>query len=67
MARLRAVLRRTTGVAHQPEARGAVLRVGDLTMDEDTREVRRGDHPADADAHRVRAAALPHAPVADRC
>jgi two-component system OmpR family response regulator len=45
MARLRAVLRRSTGVAHQAAARGAVLRVGDLTLDEDTREVRRGDGP----------------------
>jgi two-component system OmpR family response regulator len=45
MARLRAVLRRSTGVAHQAAARGAVLRVADLTMDEDTREVRRGDGP----------------------
>ncbi len=43
MARLRAVLRRSAGVAHRPEAHGAVLRVGDLTLDEDTREVRRGD------------------------
>ncbi|WP_072482435.1 response regulator transcription factor [Amycolatopsis australiensis] len=46
MARLRAVLRRSTGSAHQA-ARGAVLRVGDLTLDEDTREVRRGDRPAE--------------------
>ncbi len=45
MARLRAVLRRSTGVAHQAAARGAVLRVGDLTLDEDTREVRRGEQP----------------------
>jgi two-component system OmpR family response regulator len=45
MARLRAVLRRSTGVSHQAAARGAVLRVGDLTLDEDTREVRRGDGP----------------------
>jgi two-component system OmpR family response regulator len=43
MARLRAVLRRTTGAALPAAARGAVLRVGDLTLDEDTREVRRGD------------------------
>ncbi|MEA5364083.1 response regulator transcription factor [Amycolatopsis sp., V23-08] len=45
MARLRAVLRRTTGAALPAAARGAVLRVGDLTLDEDTREVRRGDQP----------------------
>ncbi|WP_436965263.1 response regulator transcription factor [Streptomyces sp. SudanB148_2056] len=40
MARLRTVLRRSTG----PDSPRSVLRVGDLTMDEDTREVRRGDH-----------------------
>ncbi|MFD9892824.1 response regulator transcription factor [Amycolatopsis sp. NPDC059027] len=45
MARLRAVLRRSTGAVQAP--RTAVLRVGDLTLDEDTREVRRGDRPAD--------------------
>jgi two-component system OmpR family response regulator len=45
MARLRAVLRRSSGVTHQAVTRGAVLRVGDLTLDEDTREVRRGDRP----------------------
>lgn len=39
MARLRTVLRRSTG----PGFRRSVLRVADLTMDEDTREVRRGD------------------------
>ena len=37
MARLRAVLRRSTG----PVWKRSVLEVGDLTMDEDTREVRR--------------------------
>ncbi|MCP9990197.1 response regulator transcription factor [Streptomyces albogriseolus] len=41
MARLRTVLRRSTG----PDVARSVLRVGDLTMDEDTREVRRGEHP----------------------
>ncbi|MEQ0558561.1 response regulator transcription factor [Amycolatopsis sp. NEAU-NG30] len=46
MARLRAVLRRSTGGV-QAAARGAVLRVGDLTLDEDTREVRRGDRLAE--------------------
>jgi two-component system, OmpR family, response regulator len=46
MARLRAVLRRSTGGTHQA-ARGAVLQVGDLTLDEDTREVRRGDRLAE--------------------
>ncbi|TCO50761.1 response regulator transcription factor [Actinocrispum wychmicini] len=39
MARLRAVLRRSTG----PSWKRSVLEVGDLTMDEDTREVRRGE------------------------
>ena len=38
MARLRAVLRRSTGPAWQR----SVLKVGDLALDEDTREVRRG-------------------------
>ncbi|CAM5500941.1 hypothetical protein SFUMM280S_10462 [Streptomyces fumanus] len=38
MARLRTVLRRSAG----PGFPRSVLRVGDLTMDEDTREVRRG-------------------------
>ncbi|MEY9815115.1 two-component system OmpR family response regulator [Streptomyces albogriseolus] len=41
MARLRTVLRRSSG----PDFARSVLRVGDLTMDEDTREVRRGEHP----------------------
>ncbi|MFI5609422.1 response regulator transcription factor [Amycolatopsis sp. NPDC051903] len=46
MARLRAVLRRSGGP--QPQApRAAVLRVADLTLDEDTREVRRGDRVAE--------------------
>ncbi|GAA3575388.1 response regulator transcription factor [Amycolatopsis ultiminotia] len=40
MARLRAVLRRTSGVEQQP-ARTTVVQVGDLTLDEETREVRR--------------------------
>ncbi|CAM5551275.1 DNA-binding response regulator [Streptomyces purpurascens] len=39
MARLRTVLRRSAGPAFQR----SVLQVGDLTMDEDTREVRRGE------------------------
>jgi two-component system OmpR family response regulator len=39
MARLRAVLRRSTG----PTRRRSVLRVADLTLDEDGREVHRGD------------------------
>ena len=48
MARLRAVLRRSgAAVQHRPAARSAVLRVGDLTLDEDTREVRRGDRVAE--------------------
>jgi len=46
MARLRAVLRRSHGGA-QSAARGAVLRVGDLTLDEDSREVRRGERAAE--------------------
>jgi two-component system OmpR family response regulator len=47
MARLRAVLRRSTGVTHEAATRGAVLQVGDLTLDEDTREVRRTDRLAE--------------------
>ncbi|MEC3973758.1 response regulator transcription factor [Amycolatopsis sp. H20-H5] len=43
MARLRAVLRRTTSAAWQAEPSVALLRVGDLTLNEDTREVRRED------------------------
>ncbi len=46
MARLRAVLRRSHGGA-QSAGRGAVLRVGDLTLDEDSREVRRGERAAE--------------------
>ncbi|WP_410649871.1 response regulator transcription factor [Amycolatopsis sp. cmx-4-54] len=42
MARLRAVLRRSTN-----QAKAAVLRVGDLTLNEDTREVARGGRPAE--------------------
>ncbi|MFE6615280.1 response regulator transcription factor [Amycolatopsis sp. NPDC057786] len=42
MARLRAVLRRSTN-----QAKAAVLRVGDLTLNEDTREVARGGKPAE--------------------
>ncbi|MFF4593772.1 response regulator transcription factor [Amycolatopsis sp. NPDC001319] len=45
MARLRAVLRRSSSLP--PAPRTAVLRVADLTLDEDTREVRRGDRLAD--------------------
>jgi two-component system, OmpR family, response regulator len=40
MARLRAVLRRTT---RSKPPRASVLEIADLTLDEDTREVRRGD------------------------
>ena len=47
MARLRAVLRRSIGIANQPAARTAVLQVADLTLDEDTREVRRGEKTAE--------------------
>ncbi|MFE4690632.1 response regulator transcription factor [Streptomyces sp. NPDC056749] len=39
MARLRTVLRRSAG----PDYRRSVLRVGDLSMDEDTHEVRHGE------------------------
>lgn len=42
MARLRAVLRRSTN-----QAKAAVLRVGDLTLNEDTREVARAGVPAE--------------------
>ncbi|MFI7120838.1 response regulator transcription factor [Amycolatopsis sp. NPDC049868] len=42
MARLRAVLRRSTN-----QAKAAVLRVADLTLNEDTREVARDGRPAD--------------------
>ncbi|KFU76815.1 two-component system, OmpR family, response regulator [Amycolatopsis lurida] len=42
MARLRAVLRRSTN-----QTKAAVLRVGDLTLNEDTREVARGGEPAE--------------------
>ncbi|KZB82506.1 response regulator transcription factor [Amycolatopsis regifaucium] len=42
MARLRAVLRRSTN-----QAKAALLRVGDLTLNEDTREVARGGKPAE--------------------
>ncbi|MFJ8917680.1 response regulator transcription factor [Amycolatopsis sp. NPDC102389] len=42
MARLRAVLRRSTN-----QAKAAVLRVGDLTLNEDTREVARDGKPAE--------------------
>ncbi|MDT8915632.1 response regulator transcription factor [Amycolatopsis sp. PS_44_ISF1] len=47
MARLRAVLRRSTAAAVPAAVRGAVLTVGDLTLDEDTREVRRGGRGAE--------------------
>jgi two-component system, OmpR family, response regulator len=42
MARLRAVLRRSTGPAWKP----SVLEVSDLSLNEDTREVRRAGEPA---------------------
>ncbi|EME58505.1 response regulator transcription factor [Amycolatopsis decaplanina] len=42
MARLRAVLRRSTN-----QAKAAVLRVGDLTLNEETREVARDGKPAE--------------------
>ncbi|WP_181774764.1 response regulator transcription factor [Amycolatopsis pittospori] len=46
MARLRAVLRRSNGQAREA-AKPALLQVGDLTMNEDTREVARGGRPAE--------------------
>lgn len=46
MARLRAVLRRSAGPRLQAP-RAAALRVADLTLDEDTLEVRRGDRVAE--------------------
>jgi two-component system OmpR family response regulator len=42
MARLRAVLRRSNGPSWQP----SVLEIADLTLNEDTREVRRAGEPA---------------------
>ena len=47
LARLRGLLRRA-GIARS--AAGSVLQVGDLTMDEDAREVRRGDQLIDLTA-----------------
>lgn len=44
LARIRAVLRRSGG---SPKELGTQLRVGDLALDEETREVWRGDHPVD--------------------
>ena len=44
MARLRAVLRRTS---EKPDTRTVVLEVGDLTLDEETHEVRRGGQLAE--------------------
>lgn len=44
VARLRGLLRRTGAAAEQASS---LLAVGDLTMDEDAREVRRGDEPVD--------------------
>ncbi len=46
MARLRAVLRRSNGQAREA-AKPALLEVGDLTMNEDTREVARRGKPAE--------------------
>ncbi|MBY8852634.1 response regulator transcription factor, partial [Saccharothrix sp. MB29] len=46
MARLRAVLRRSTG----PTWKRSVLKVADLALDEDTREVRRDGTPIDLTA-----------------
>ena len=58
VARLRGLLRRAGMTAARQDS---ALVVGDLVLDEDSHEVRRGDDLRRADRHRVRAAALPHA------
>ena len=63
VARLRALMRRTG--AHQPGS-SSVLVVGDLMMDEDSREVTRDGAGHLADGDRVRAAAVPDAQPAAR-
>ena len=56
VARLKAILRRTM---HDEE--DAVIRTGELTMDQDTHEVTVGDEQIEALPHRVQTAALPDA------
>ena len=56
--RLRALLRRSH-LALTTDS--STIVVGDLVLDEDSREVRRGDDLISADRHRVRTAALPDA------
>ena len=56
VARIKAILRRTM---HDEE--DAVIRAGELTMDQDTHEVTVGDASVELSPHRVQAAALPHA------
>ena len=60
VARLRGLIRRSTlAVARREPTR--CITVGDLTLDEDSYEVRRAGDADRADRHRVRAAALPDA------
>ena len=59
VARLRGLMRRTGDRPRAPD--GPSLVVGDLTLDEDSHEVRRGGELDRADRDRVRAAALPDA------
>ena len=56
VARIKAILRRTM---HDDE--DAIIRAGELTMDQDTHEVTVGDVAGRAQPDRVQAAALPHA------
>ncbi len=58
VARLRGLLRRSGMSTARQDSE---LVVGDLVLDEDSHEVRRGDDARRADRHRVRAAALPDA------
>jgi two-component system, OmpR family, response regulator len=48
IARIRSILRRTRGVAG--EANGAVLSLGDITLDEDSYEVLKADQPVELSA-----------------
>jgi len=48
VARLRALIRRSTLTADANES--PIIRVGDLELDEDSHEVRRGEHPVDLTA-----------------
>ncbi len=51
LARLKAILRRTHGLANATEAAGAVLRFGRLEIDKDAREVRLAGAPVSLTAH----------------